>query len=1066
MVFGMALLLVLAVVGEARAEDLGLNGPEDFQQLARQGFLETINNAGDFVANLGSRRNNYAWAGAWFLGKFFVGTARDVYCFLIDPTDPSCPPPGEFTSDQRAEIWAYTPAPGVVGGINGTWQRVFQSPDASSFLLPGWPRDLGYRNAQVCNFGGAARLFFATFGIGGRIIYTTNGTTFSTASTEGMFSSLVQAQNGTADLGYRSLLCWKGRLWTAPAGSTEDEDVPVHPVLLSNSNPISTSSAWQTIVNVATHPTLGDPENLGIFSAAIFNDNIYIGVGNRTTGMQVWRAPGATCNPPPGSCTLNWVRIVTGGGGRTIPAGQTASSAGISDFAEFNGALYAGASDAAAFEVRPAELIRVHSDDRWDLVMGEPRDPVAAGAAFLCGGAFVAGKCQSLSGRGPGFGSTPTGIGQASYLWRLEAHDGFLYSGSLDLCFGFCSPAFSANPGGFDLLRSADGVTWSNVDLTGLGNPFNYGVRVLVSVPDWPDGPALVLGSANPFTPLDGTVDPGLGGSAPFPTGGAELFVGTCAPEVPPVAVPGTSPGPILPGLNVFFGTPEVTVNLDGRKSSSPFCGHLAAYEWYEGDLTGSCDIGGATPFASGATPIPLVPRTLPSGSAGLGADFKDYSFTLRVVDDKLPVPQEHCALYNLRASLNNRPLAQLLPEPDFSANPDWVDFNGDGFETRALAATCSDPEAQGVNCVLSGDPGATIAAPNVLADPGGTLNTSVTVVLNEGSDRTRIIWTATDNLGYQRTDVASVRVRAPVHNVEVRSFSPIPAAGTEGATQQVTGVRVRNLGDFTETNLTVTLADATGGTVIPSSQPIASLAPGATQSLTFGWTPNTGSDHTLTATVQPVALETSTADNTRSIVVAVIPVNDPPVAVDDTATTSPNTAVAISVLTNDTDEESKPLLIVEQPLPSGTTVNGGTVTTNGTTVTYTPIGGFTGQDTFDYKVCDPELLCDTGTVTVTVNAVASGPPAAPTGVSARKTGTGRLEVTWNDVAGNETNYDVQRCRFRFACRYSTVATLGANATMYTEGAALVAGATYRYRVRARNAAGSSAWVVSINIIQ
>ena len=42
MVVGMALLGVLAVVGEARAKHLGLNGVEDFQEIARQGFFETI----------------------------------------------------------------------------------------------------------------------------------------------------------------------------------------------------------------------------------------------------------------------------------------------------------------------------------------------------------------------------------------------------------------------------------------------------------------------------------------------------------------------------------------------------------------------------------------------------------------------------------------------------------------------------------------------------------------------------------------------------------------------------------------------------------------------------------------------------------------------------------------------------------------------------------------------------------------------------------------------------------------------------------------------------------------
>ena len=38
-------------------------------------------------------------------------------------------------------------------------------------------------------------------------------------------------------------------------------------------------------------------------------------------------------------------------------------------------------------------------------------------------------------------------------------------------------------------------------------------------------------------------------------------------------------------------------------------------------------------------------------------------------------------------------------------------------------------------------------------------------------------------------------------------------------------------------------------------------------------------------------------------------------------------------------------------------------------TVTYTPNDGFIGTDTFEYTVCDAMGNCDTGTVTITVNA-------------------------------------------------------------------------------------------------
>src|SRR5205823_679556 len=56
-----------------------------------------------------------------------------------------------------------------------------------------------------------------------------------------------------------------------------------------------------------------------------------------------------------------------------------------------------------------------------------------------------------------------------------------------------------------------------------------------------------------------------------------------------------------------------------------------------------------------------------------------------------------------------------------------------------------------------------------------------------------------------------------------------------------------------------------------------------------------------------------------------------------------------------------------------GATSNGGTVTTNGLTVTYTPAAGFTGTETFTYTISDGRGGSDTATVTIFVNA----PPQA-----------------------------------------------------------------------------------------
>ncbi len=100
------------------------------------------------------------------------------------------------------------------------------------------------------------------------------------------------------------------------------------------------------------------------------------------------------------------------------------------------------------------------------------------------------------------------------------------------------------------------------------------------------------------------------------------------------------------------------------------------------------------------------------------------------------------------------------------------------------------------------------------------------------------------------------------------------------------------------------------------------------------------------------------------TISLIVNPVNDAPVAVDDSASTPQDTPVLISLLENDSDVDGPSLSIQSLSTPAhGTLVNHG----NGT-VTYTPVAGYIGLDTFTYVVTDGEYS-DSATVTVDVQA-------------------------------------------------------------------------------------------------
>lgn len=93
---------------------------------------------------------------------------------------------------------------------------------------------------------------------------------------------------------------------------------------------------------------------------------------------------------------------------------------------------------------------------------------------------------------------------------------------------------------------------------------------------------------------------------------------------------------------------------------------------------------------------------------------------------------------------------------------------------------------------------------------------------------------------------------------------------------------------------------------------------------------------------------------------------NEDPFAYADTATTNIETSVEIEVLANDMDWEGDPISITAIP----TNPSNGTVTHNGTTVTYTPNSGFHGIDSFTYQIddgIDSTTGSDVSTADVTV---------------------------------------------------------------------------------------------------
>ncbi|WP_455293397.1 tandem-95 repeat protein [Vibrio parahaemolyticus] len=101
------------------------------------------------------------------------------------------------------------------------------------------------------------------------------------------------------------------------------------------------------------------------------------------------------------------------------------------------------------------------------------------------------------------------------------------------------------------------------------------------------------------------------------------------------------------------------------------------------------------------------------------------------------------------------------------------------------------------------------------------------------------------------------------------------------------------------------------------------------------------------------------------NVSVTVTPVNDSPVAVDDTTSIQEDTAVTIDVLTNDTDVDGDKLSIESASVPK----EQGTVEVVDGKLVFTPAENFNGDAEITYTVTDGELT-DEAKVTVTVNPV------------------------------------------------------------------------------------------------
>jgi subtilisin family serine protease len=140
-------------------------------------------------------------------------------------------------------------------------------------------------------------------------------------------------------------------------------------------------------------------------------------------------------------------------------------------------------------------------------------------------------------------------------------------------------------------------------------------------------------------------------------------------------------------------------------------------------------------------------------------------------------------------------------------------------------------------------------------------------------------------------------------------------------------------------------------------------------------------------------------------------------------------------------------------------------IATVGANVTSYSDTGLAANTSYSYRVRASNAGGDSGfsnTASATTPAAAA-PPAAPTNLTAVAPNNSTVNLSWTDNANNEDGFKVERCQGNGCSNFVQIATTGANVTSYQDTGRSPR-TVYRYRVRAYNAAGNSAYSNTVQI--
>ena len=296
------------------------------------------------------------------------------------------------------------------------------------------------------------------------------------------------------------------------------------------------------------------------------------------------------------------------------------------------------------------------------------------------------------------------------------------------------------------------------------------------------------------------------------------------------------------------------------------------------------------------------------------------------------------------------------------------VTINVGGQNTPPTAVNDSYNTSQNTTLIVNGSPLPSILANDSDAD-GDTIQLSSTLISNVTNGSLTIDvngfftyipntnFSGTDSFVYQITDGQGGSAQATV-TISVNSVNQAPVAVDDVASvDEDTTVSIdvlNNDSDGDGDTLTITSWQASNGTATLNTNKL-------------DYTPNSnfnGAD-TLTYTIDDGNSHTSSA----KVIITINPINDNPVAIDDTASMISGGSVIITVLDNDSDVDGDPLTVT-----SASSDSGSAIVNNDNTITFS--GAITGTALITYSISDGNGGNATALITVTVNAANQSPTA------------------------------------------------------------------------------------------